>query len=897
MIQLTRHVTKFMALICLGLLCYIPQSHATHSMGADLTYRCIGNNVYEINLSFYRDCNGIPFGSVATVNWTGSCGSGSVQLNRIGLNDITPSCPGIVGSACDSNNLGIYGIEEHLMQGILTLPAGCTDIQLSYRNCCRNLAITTLDNPGSNLLYITSSIDDAGSCNNSPTFSNVPVPFGCVGQPVFYNHGAIDPDGDQLRYSLTACQTNDSIPVSYGAGFGPSNPLATQSGVTIDPNTGAISFTPSVPQVGVLCVLVEELRNGVVIGHVVRDIQFTAVNCTNNVPVLTGINGTNSFSDTAVVGSQLCFDVFSTDPDAGQTTVVSWNNGISGASFTATGSPFQTGTFCWTPTAADVGMNTFTVTVMDDFCPVVGQNTYTFTIYVVNSSPPLPCDSIDVSIVSTSDVSCTTNDGAATILATNGVGPYTYQVVNWTTGAFFTNNTGIFTNLTPGNYSIWVADANGCTPSCVGHTFTIGGNVNPLNVTASADDVSCSSNSFNTRDSSNMDGSITVTAAGGTAPYMYTIDGINFQNTGLFTNLGVGTYNITVMDANGCSATTVATVGEPAPISISVVSLTPATCGQANGSVTLSASGGTGSFLYYINGQAQSSPTFNNLAAGTYTFSVCDMNLCVYDTTITIPGTSAFTLTASSTDPSCSGDCDGTASVQASNGAVVTVVWSNGATGQTIGNLCAGTYTATATDASGCSQTVSVVVTDPAPVSASLAASSDETCAGNDGTATISVSGGTAPYSIDLANFTVNQTYTSTSGAFTGLNAGQHIVNVTDANGCSVNCATSFSLNGCNNTTVSNNTNTVRSNSRGSSLLVNPNPAASLVQVRYQTAAAAPSVYILDGNGKIVYSKDQLNAEGSFEININDWANSTYFVVLRGQDGQVVKTTKLVISK
>jgi hypothetical protein len=867
-------------------------------MGLDLTYNCVGNNQYEINLTFYRDCNGISVPQTTRVNWSAACGSGSVSLAQMSMLEITPSCPGIVGTACNGGN-GLYGIEKYEYQGILTLPAGCTDITLSYSNCCRNNAITTLSSPGSENIYVEAHIAEAALCNNSPVFTNDPVPFGCVNQPVFYNHGASDADGDNLVYSLVDCMDNSTTTVGYAAGYSATSPLSTTSGVTVDAATGAISFTPSMAQVGVFCVSVQEYRNGVLIGKIIRDIQFTAVPCSNNVPTLSGVDNTTDYTATATVGSQLCFDMISNDLDAGQSTFLSWNNGITGAAFTSSTANFAVGTFCWTPTASDVGTHTFTVTVSDNFCPIIGQNTYTYTITVQGNS--VPCDSIDMNIVSTNDVTCSSNDGGAVILASNGVAPYDYQLVNWTTGEFFTNTSGVFDNLTPGSYSVWVEDANGCTPACSGHTFVVGGNLVPLVATAVGQDVPCPSNSINVMDSTNTGGSVNVSATGGTAPYLYSIDGVNFQSTGFFGSLGTGIYNTIVMDANGCSYTVTATVGEPDPISIGIVSIAPATCGLSNGSITLSATGGDGSYLYYINGQSQSSPTFTNLAAGTYTFSVCDMHYCLYDTTIVIPGVPAFVATATSTSPSCEGSCNGTATVVINGDSLNTysVVWANGQTGVTISNLCAGTYTATVTDAYGCFSTVTAIVTDPDPISVSLVASSDETCLGNDGSATLSVTGGSAPYTVDLANFTTATTTSNATGLFVGLNAGQHIVNVTDANGCGLNCAAHFELEGCISIDPARTPSALSSSNgvRGATLTINPNPASSLVQISYQTSVTAVNITILDANAKVVFNKAQTSGNGSLEIMINDWTSSTYFVVMTDNNGQLVKTEKLVISK
>jgi hypothetical protein len=1060
---LTKHCLWLALLSCL-LVCS-QEAKATHAMGADLTYTCIGNNQYAVTLSFYRDCNGINIPNTASISWSGSCGSGTERITRSSITDITPICPGIVGSACNGGN-GVFGIEQHIYTGVITLPGNCTNVEFGYRLCCRNNAITTLS-PSSQAIYIESHLSNSTSCNNSPVFLNPPVPFTCVGQPFFYNHGAVDPDGDDLRFSLVDCYQDNNNPVTYGAGYSATSPLTTTNGVTIDPNTGAIELTPSIAQVGVLCVLVEEFRNGVLIGQVVRDIQFTVVPCNNNAPTASGVDGTTNYTASVQAGTQLCFNITSNDVDTGQNVFLTWNAAIAGATFTVAGAPFPTGTFCWTPTTADVGSQSFTVTVSDDACPVIGQNTYTYTVNVTAPPPPPACDSLTVTLVSSTDLACDSSDGTATIIASSGVAPYNYQVVNWTTGVFYNNTDGMFSGLPAGNYTIWVTDANGCTPSCTGQTFTIGGNVTPLFLSATAQNVDCPSNSVSVRDSNNLSGAINAAATGGTAPYLFSIDnGNTFQSSADFDFLAAGTYDVLVMDANGCTAMTTVTIGEPDPIQVSVVNLTAAVCGNTNGSVTLAASGGTPGFLYYIDGQSQSSPTFNNLAPGTYTFRVCDMNYCVYDTTITIPdsvvtlavratttaidcagntsgaieasvnnGTAAFTysidggattqnngsfsglaagtytievtdangctgsttvtitepapvqLTASnisaatcgqsdgsitliaaggtgnftytlgggqaqnnatfnnlapgtynftvtdangcsqnanftipdvpgivgfgsSTMPSCVGDCDGTATVEAADSSrSFTVLWNNGATTTTITDLCAGTYNATLTAANGCTDVVSVTVADPAPIDVTLVSTTDESCAGNDGSATVAASGGSAPYTFNLANFTTPGAASNSTGNFTGLNAGQYVVNVTDNNGCSATCATSFVLAGC--TLGGGGDDDDDDNNGGGIILlrsnvvrtvpnlleVNPNPASSFVQVRYQVAAKTVQLNVVSNAGKLVYSQTANTAEGSMEIPVNNWANSTYFVLLKDQNGKVLKSTKLVISK
>ena len=367
---------------------FLPSSHATHLMGGDLSYECISTNStssdYKVTLKVYRDCNGVNVWSYEVMYISANCGTGSQYMTKVSSADITPTCNGVTGSACNGGS-GTYGIEVHVYETTINIPASCSNIEMYWRRCCRNGAITTLATPMSERMYIETVIPDASVCNNSPVFLNSPVPFVCSGQPTNYNHGASDPDGDDLVFSLTDCLNNDNDPVTYASGFSSTNPLTTASGLTIDVETGAISFTPTVAnQIGVLCVLVEEYRNGVKISEIMRDIQFTVLGCANNSPTATGMDGTNNFSAILSVGSPLSFYVNSDDLNSGDLVTMTWNNGISGATYSINSSgPYPSGTFSWTPTANDVGVNSFNVIVSDDYCPIVGQNTFTFDITVI----------------------------------------------------------------------------------------------------------------------------------------------------------------------------------------------------------------------------------------------------------------------------------------------------------------------------------------------------------------------------------------------------------------------------------------------------------------------------------------------------------------------------------
>ncbi|MFM8916974.1 MAG: PKD domain-containing protein, partial [Bacteroidota bacterium] len=513
------------------------ESMASHSMGADLTYQCLGGNTYKVRLSFYRDCVGIAAPTSATVNIrSASCGRNlSVTCTPIpGTGqEVTPLCTTAV-STCQG---GIFtGIQEWVYEGVVTLPLQCSDWVLSYQLCCRNAAITNIANPANNTFYIYASLNNLnGLCNNSPTFSNKPVPFACLGQQFCFNHGATDVDGDSLVYSLITPYQNANTTVQYNAPYSATSPLASTPAVSFNNATGDICMTPTALQVTVMAVLVREYRNGVLIGSVERDIQVTVLNCNNNLPTLTGINGTNNFNTSVCAGQQLCFNILSADPDANQNVSVNWDGGISGASFTTSGGSRPTGTFCWTPTTSQISNNPycFTVTVRDDACPMNGQQVYSYCItvegVVVNAGPDQA-------------VNCG-GQAALTANASLGTGNYTYQ---WNTGA--TTQT---INAGPGTYIVTVNDGN-----CTATDTVVVTNNNTVTAAFTAPS-GCAGSAVQFTNQS-------TTTAGTLVSYSWNFAGLGtstLQNP-TFTFPAAGTYSVTLIAtaSNGCSDTVTNTI-------------------------------------------------------------------------------------------------------------------------------------------------------------------------------------------------------------------------------------------------------------------------------------------------------------------------------------------------
>ena len=367
---------------------------ATHAMGVDLTYICLGNGQYAITVSFYRDCSGISAPPDADVTLTSSCSTFTVTLPQVSFQEISSLCPTAV-STCQGGSEP--GAEQYIYTDTVTLPP-CADWTFWYTECCRNPLITNLTSPGSQQMYVEATLDNTGpNCNSSPIFTTLPVPYICVNQPYSYNHGAIDVDGDSLYYSLVTPLTNGGALIPYMPGYSSSYPVFTNTGsVNFNNNNGQMSMTPNQTQVCVVTVLVEEYRNGVLIGSTMRDIQILVLNCGNlqpelDAPGIFNLSGGTLLDTLSVelcVGSNLSYQFTASDPNVTDVLTMTSNAALAlpGASFTASGNNPVTGSLNWTPSANDIGYHTYAVTVQDDGCPVMGTQTYAFEIIVISGT-------------------------------------------------------------------------------------------------------------------------------------------------------------------------------------------------------------------------------------------------------------------------------------------------------------------------------------------------------------------------------------------------------------------------------------------------------------------------------------------------------------------------------
>lgn len=795
-------------------------------MGADLTYQCLGGNTYKITLSFYRDCIGIaapanPFITIRSASCSQNLGVTCYPRPGTGQ-EVTPACS---SSVTTCNGGSFTGIQEWVYDGIVTLPVQCTDWVFSYSLCCRNAAITNISNPGTSTFFIYATLNNTIACNSSPTFSNKPVPFLCLGQQYCFNHGAYDTEGDSLVYQLITPFQTAGTTVNYIAPFSSTNPLSSSPATSFNTVTGDICMTPTQLEVTVMAVNVLEYRNGVLIGSVERDLQLTVMNCNNNLPSLTGINGTNNFSITICANEPTCFDIFSNDPDAGQNLTVSWDAGIPGATFNTNSSQHPTGTFCWTPDASAIGNSyQFTATVMDDACPYMGSQVYSYTVNVIGISVNAgPDQQIACSDLATLTASAAGGSGTYTYLWSNGstmqsitVGSGTYWVTandgtctatdtvvvtmpfipnaafNWSTPTclnspiqfmdqsttpagiiigwnwdFGDGSNSAVRNPThqyggPGTYNVSLVVENnlGCLDTVV-HTIVIA----PPPVAEFSYSNSCVNSTVTFTDLSTPSGNITgwnwTFGDGGTS---------TLQNpTHIYTSAGTYTVTLTSTDSSGCTGSITHNITiHPLP----AVSAGPDQTICAGGSVTLTASGGNG---YSWNPGGGTNGTIVVTPTGTtqYVALGTDSNGCQARDTVQVI-VNPLPVVSAGPDPSiCTGN---TATLTASGASTYTWMPGN-LNGSTIfvDPVSTTNYTVIGTGPSGC--TNSDIVTVHVGTLPSANAGPDVTvCAG--ASATLTASGG-ATYSWSPTGDT-----TSTISVNPGSST-TYYVTVTDSGGCS----------------------------------------------------------------------------------------------------------------
>jgi gliding motility-associated-like protein len=450
----------------------------------------------------------------------------------------------------------------------------------------------------------------------------------------------------------------------------------------------------------------------------------------------------------------------------GSITVSNVNGGTPPYEYSINGTTWQSSNV-FTGLAA----GTYTVSVRD-----FGNNcvaSYTVTVGVISN--------LTATTTNTAATCSGVNNGTITITSVPiGVAPFQFSIDG---GAFVPGSLPYtFTNLSPGNHTVVVRDANNCLTNTITVNITSGTGVSG---STSVTPATCAGAT---------NGTITVNASGGVPPYTYQLGANPPQASNVFTGLAAGTYTITIRDNVGCTRVVTRTVTNSSSITASNSATGTSCAGAANGTVTITPTNGTGPYTFTLDGTiiqtSTGATTFANLSAGPHTVVVRDNPTgCLSNTiNINIPAGPALTASLSASATTCSGANNGSITVTPTSGtgpysfSLDGGSFVPGASPYTFTNLSAGNHTIRVTDIpTGCITTLYNITVTAGPLLTTTASKTDVLCnGGNTGTITVTPPTiGTAPfeYSLDNVNWQTNP-------LFTGLTAGTYTVYYREANAC-----------------------------------------------------------------------------------------------------------------
>ena len=381
---------------------------------------------------------------------------------------------------------------------------------------------------------------------------------------------------------------------------------------------------------------------------------------------------------------------------------------------------------------------------------------------IVCSTPN--CNLPIVSLDQISSTSChDSDDGLINISASGGSGSgYTYEL----DGEI--NSTGIFENLEGGMYQIIVTDDENCATTVQAMVPS----PEPISLTpVIVDAISCNGLS---------DGALTVEVSAGIAPFTFEWD--NIVGDSILSNIGQGTYDLLLTDDNDCTASATLDIDEPLLLTLDADSTDVLCTGDNNGTATVIPNGGTTpySFLWDNAANNQTTATASSLAAGTYIVTVTDDNDCIEVISVQVEEPTELSLSSNYENPDCFDAADGFIEIMTTGGTPdYNYTWSDNTLPDTPNplSLLAGSYTVTVTDDNGCQVVETIVLTNPAPIELSFEQTDVSCFDGNDGAASVVLTGaiGTPAYNWDNGG---------TNPDNNNLTAGEYCLTITDDNDC-----------------------------------------------------------------------------------------------------------------
>lgn len=273
---------------------------AAHLVGGEMSYECLGNGLYSVQVIIYRDCNstGAAFDdSIAVSAYRNLPQSGyPIYADLFLKHGAVTQLPSTLNNPCLQSPPNLC-TEFTVYSGTMSLPSSNSGYLLAHQRCCRNNTVNNVPNSGIWGNTFTTTIPSNDACNSSPRFNDHPPVVMCQNDQLNFDHSAADQDGDSLYYRLCNAFHGGSqqaptpyplVPppyttIPYTAGLNAANPIPSSPPISIDPQTGLLTGQPTVQGQYLFTVCVEEYDQGVLLSTVRRDFQINVANCQGNV--------------------------------------------------------------------------------------------------------------------------------------------------------------------------------------------------------------------------------------------------------------------------------------------------------------------------------------------------------------------------------------------------------------------------------------------------------------------------------------------------------------------------------------------------------------------------------------------------------------------------------------
>ncbi|TAG54236.1 MAG: PKD domain-containing protein [Cytophagales bacterium] len=425
-----------------------------HLVGAEISYKNIATNTFEVSLNIYKDCaNEIEISNIQNISYSAASLALPAKVVALEFSNVSviKTCDRGI-SVCDGGSIKSFQKKTFVGKVVLSQPA--VDYKFQWLGFNRTNSLTSISNSTKGL-FVEAMLNNLDAPNNSsPEFNSNPDFYVFLNNNTSYNPICEDKiDSDFIQFNLVAPMSNVNTDVVYNPGFTAINPFSTTSNVSINSTTGEMLFTPSVVnQATSLAIKATEIRNNKIIGYTIRDFQMEVL---PNIPLptISGINNENGRNEiTVCTGKTVSFDIFGASPTSNVMTLSQTSSIENLILITKPSASTITGKVIFTPLTA--GEYILNLKIRDNNCPIEGITTKSYKII----ASPLPTINFNVPLTTILTV-CNSQINIPVVPTITGSGPFNHL---WSLNSNTVSLVKDFTITKSGRYSLIATDVNGC---------------------------------------------------------------------------------------------------------------------------------------------------------------------------------------------------------------------------------------------------------------------------------------------------------------------------------------------------------------------------------------------------------------------------------------------------